>query len=110
MSCAHTPLRRGALGGRGGQLDLDALLRHSGLWRTSEDGETILSGEGFRFLLADSYQQLWTVLKAYIQLAGAKSEQGADLSSVVSFLLQLGFRQVSGGEWFSLGPFFFSLK
>ena len=53
-------------------------------------GEANISNVGFKFLLMETYAQLWTILKQYI--AAAESLSGDELASAVSFLLQLGFQ------------------
>lgn len=55
-----------------------------------------VTAAGFKFLLMDTYHQLWVLLKDYIDAAERKS--GEELSSLISFLLQLGFRQI-GVPW-----------
>eukprot|EP00884_Botryococcus_braunii_P023136 jgi/Botrbrau1/9506/Bobra.0252s0121.1 len=73
------------------KMDLDGLMLEAGLC-SYEDGEMALTDSGFHFLLMDTYNQLWLLLKEYIRSAEKRS--GAELASVVSFLLQLGFRDV----------------
>lgn len=45
---------------------------------------------GFQFLLADTYSQLWQLLKEYI--ARAERQSSTELASALGFLLQLGFQ------------------
>lgn len=51
---------------------------------------------GLRFLLLDTYQQLWALLRQYMG-AALQGPEGS-LSGAVSFLLQLGFR-ATGRPW-----------
>ncbi|GLC45934.1 hypothetical protein PLESTF_000714000 [Pleodorina starrii] len=66
-------------------------------------GGLAVTQRGFHFLLQPPDRQLWAVLKEYIKFAeGASSE---DLSSTLSFLLQLGFRRVGQPcPWGELRP------
>lgn len=63
---------------------------------------------GLRFLLLDTYQQLWALLRQYMS-AAVQGPQGS-LSGAVSFLLQLGFR-ATGRPWAlaSIPPEFHSI-
>jgi hypothetical protein len=73
-------------------LDVGALLLSAGLV-IKEEGSQRAGGvtqAGFQFLLMDTYSQLWRLLKEYI--AGAERQSSAELASVISFLLQLGFQ------------------
>jgi transcription initiation factor TFIIH subunit 4 len=45
---------------------------------------------GFQFLLADTYSQLWQLLREYI--ARAERQSSTELASALGFLLQLGFQ------------------
>lgn len=73
-------------------LDVAALLTSAGLL-CADSGAGRVSELGFQFLLLDSFHQLWTLLHAYISNA-RDQEDGSELSSALSFLLQLGFRRV----------------
>ncbi|GAX80863.1 hypothetical protein CEUSTIGMA_g8298.t1 [Chlamydomonas eustigma] len=72
-------------------LDLHRLLVAAGLLQGSRQSRSITS-DGFQFLLQDHYRQLWLLLTEYIKDAERRST--AELSSVLSFLMQLGFRRV----------------
>ncbi|KAK9793768.1 hypothetical protein WJX73_008837 [Symbiochloris irregularis] len=69
------------------KLDIIKLLQSAQLQQGNR-GKRELTASGFRFMLMDTYHQLWLLLRAYIDLA--KNQSGAELASVVSFLLQLG--------------------
>lgn len=62
----------------------------------------MITDAGFQFLLADTYGQLWTLLRQYI--ADAQRESGSTLGSVISFLLQLGFQGSQPLRHGGLGP------
>eukprot|EP00195_Chlamydomonas_chlamydogama_P010376 CAMPEP_0202894508 /NCGR_PEP_ID=MMETSP1392-20130828/3906_1 /ASSEMBLY_ACC=CAM_ASM_000868 /TAXON_ID=225041 /ORGANISM="Chlamydomonas chlamydogama, Strain SAG 11-48b" /LENGTH=534 /DNA_ID=CAMNT_0049579235 /DNA_START=140 /DNA_END=1743 /DNA_ORIENTATION=- len=72
-------------------LDTHRLLVSAGLL-SGERRSRRITDTGFQFLLKDNYRQLWAFLTEYIRDAEARS--GAELSSVMSFLMQLGFRRV----------------
>ena len=57
---------------------------------------------GFQFLLADTYSQLWQLLREYI--ARAERQSSAELSTVLGFLLQLGFQGNRPLRCSELGP------
>jgi transcription initiation factor TFIIH subunit 4 len=76
---------------RASPLDVASLLLAAGL--VVKDDATQRPGvtqAGFQFLLTDSYSQLWRLLREYI--ATAERQSSAELASVISFLLQLGFQ------------------
>ncbi|KAI8463783.1 MAG: transcription factor Tfb2-domain-containing protein [Monoraphidium minutum] len=77
------------VGLRAEPLDVERLVAGAGL---IEAQGRALTGAGFRFLLMDTNSQVWVLLRDYIRSAEAAS--AAELSSVLSFLMQLGFRQV----------------
>lgn len=52
-----------------------------------------LTQAGFKFLFTDLYSQLWLLLRHY--LSQSSREEGTQLASALSFLLQLSFCQVS---------------
>ncbi len=62
----------------------------------SQSHPTITPG-GLWFLLLDTYQQLWALVRQYIGAALDAGPHG-QLSGAVSFLLQLGFR-APGRPW-----------
>ncbi|KIZ06628.1 RNA polymerase II transcription factor B subunit 2 [Monoraphidium neglectum] len=70
-------------------LDVERLVAAAGLIK---EPDRALTGAGFRFLLMDTNGQAWTLLRDYIR--SAEQASAAQLSSVLSFLMQLGFRQV----------------
>jgi hypothetical protein len=81
----HTPLRpHKDLPGLG----IQKLFVGAGL--LDEAGE--LTQAGFKFLFTDLYSQLWLLLQHYLTLSS--KEEGTQLASALSFLLQLSFRQV----------------
>jgi hypothetical protein len=69
-------------------LEIRKLFVEAGL--LDELGE--LTQDGFQFLFTDLYTQLWLLLQHY--LTQASQEEGTQLASALSFLLQLSFRQV----------------
>ncbi|KAK9806388.1 hypothetical protein WJX72_012519 [[Myrmecia] bisecta] len=71
-------------------LQLDRLLQNAELMQSS--AEKGITERGWQFLLLDTYNQLWELLQQYI--SSAENRSGAELSSVVSFMLQLGFQEV----------------
>ncbi|KAG1673265.1 hypothetical protein FOA52_002545 [Chlamydomonas sp. UWO 241] len=73
-------------------LDVHRLLDAAGLIAGGKGSSRSITDSGFQFLLRDNYRQLWTFLTEYIRDAEARS--GAELASVVSFIMQLGFRRV----------------
>ncbi|KAL0048027.1 hypothetical protein WJX82_006028 [Trebouxia sp. C0006] len=70
-------------------LDMDNLLLQAGL--ISAEPKAIAE-QGFQFLLLDTYSQLWLLLQQYI--TNAQKKAGGELVHVISFLLQMGFREV----------------
>lgn len=70
-------------------LDVERLVTAAGL---IGQADRALTGGGFRFLLMDTHGQVWVLLRDYIR--SAEQASAAQLSSVLSFLMQLGFRQV----------------
>ncbi|KAL3151427.1 hypothetical protein ABBQ38_012436 [Trebouxia sp. C0009 RCD-2024] len=70
-------------------LDVDHLLLQAGLISTEPRA---IAEQGFQFLLLDTYSQLWLLLQQYI--ANAQKKAGSELVHVISFLLQMGFREV----------------
>lgn len=85
------------------ELDVRSLLLEAGLLgapggaggggpRRLVAGGLSVTQRGFQFLLQPSDRQLWAVLREYI--SGAEAASGEQLSSTLSFLLQLGFRRV----------------
>lgn len=72
-------------------LDVESLVSSAGLI-DDRPRDRSLTGGGFRFLLMDTNSQLWVLLREYIR--SAEQVSAAQLSSVLSFLMQLGFRQV----------------
>ncbi|GBF95756.1 general transcription factor IIH subunit 4-like [Raphidocelis subcapitata] len=82
-------------------LDVESLVLSGGLIGAGKRRQ--LSGAGFRFLLMPTTSQLWVLLREYIR--SAEGASGAELASVLSFLMQLGFRQVGRPYALSgLGP------
>lgn len=69
-------------------LGIKKLLVVSGL--LDEVGE--LTQAGFKFLFTDLYSQLWLLLQHY--LTQSSREEGTQLASALSFLLQLSSRKV----------------
>ncbi|GBG87119.1 hypothetical protein CBR_g44575 [Chara braunii] len=59
----------------------------AGLISSNENGWQITE-LGFQFLLADKSTQLWAVLREYV---AAAEDRGMDTSSLICFLLELGF-------------------
>mmetsp|Transcript_5732 Transcript_5732/g.15313 ORF Transcript_5732/g.15313 Transcript_5732/m.15313 type:complete len:485 (-) Transcript_5732:374-1828(-) len=83
-------------------VDFHSVLLSANLLVGSPDMRTI-TDTGFQFLMCDSHRQLWTFLGQYIRDAAAAShaekkesagEAIADLPSLMSFLMQLGFMHV----------------
>lgn len=75
-------------------LNLEGLLLDAGLISRVDytaSGQThSVTQTGFQFLLADTYSQLWQLLRQYI--ARAERQSSGELASVLGFLLQLGFQ------------------
>lgn len=74
------------------QLDPFALFTAAGLMTGCSRRDRALTPKGFGLLLKSTFHQLWLLLGQYIR--HAESSSGAALASVMSFLMQLGFRRV----------------
>lgn len=80
-----------------------SLLLSAGLYATDNaTGVAAITNDGFKFLLMDTYSQLWTILRQYIAVAEALSSD--ELSSAISFLLQLGFQPYTLIDYKALKP------
>ena len=81
--------------GFGAPLDAEALFVGMGLMARREGADPAAPARitelGFRFLLKDTNEQMWAILKHF--LAGKQSQTEA--AATLSFLLQLGFRNLS---------------
>ncbi|CAL8465169.1 g4704 [Coccomyxa elongata] len=76
---------------KGPKLDVDKILAGAHLMTGSKKSRSIQE-QGFRFLLSDTYSQLWRLLRVYIATGEERSR--APLGTILNFLLQLGFRDV----------------
>ncbi|KAL6757496.1 Tfb2-domain-containing protein [Haematococcus lacustris] len=77
-------------------LDVHRVLLNARLLSGPRSSRSITDA-GFQFLLRDSHRQLWAFLTQYINdaaMAAASANQGGDLASLMSFLMQLGFMRV----------------
>lgn len=84
-------------------LDVASLLLSAGLYATDNaTGVAAITNDGFKFLLMDTYSQLWTILRQYIAVAEASSSD--ELSSAISFLLQIGFQPYTSIDYKALKP------
>jgi transcription initiation factor TFIIH subunit 4 len=83
-------------------LDVRALLVGAGLAAREPGSGHAVTRAGFQFLLADTYGQLWAVLRQYV--AGAEAAPGGALAAAVSFLLQLGFQRAAPLRAAALAP------
>ena len=90
-----TPLDVGALLLTAGLVQLEAPTQRASQSQSQasqqqQQQQQSITQQGFRFLLADTYSQLWQLLREYI--ARAERQSSAELASVLGFLLQLGFQ------------------
>lgn len=72
-------------------LDLGRLLLQAGIITIDETtGSHSVTQTGFQFLLADTYTQIWQLLREYI--SSAERQSAVELGNALGFLLQLGFQ------------------
>lgn len=93
-------------------LDIGNILISSGIIASSPQDDIshldeatqkhLVTQHGFQFLLADTYSQLWQVLRQYI--AHAEEQTGNELSSALGFLMQLGFQGTKPMQFSELTP------
>jgi len=67
--------------------DITDVLLHSGLMKINE-GEPVITAEGFQFLLMDTASQVWFFLLQYLDTVQSR---GMDLVECLTFLFQLSF-------------------
>lgn len=89
---------RGAAGGGGAQnaVIMDTF-RRAGLLATGEGEGSKLTEAGFQYLLTDTNEQLWQLMREYV---AAAEERGSASGQLIAFLLELGFHVV--GEAYSM--------
>lgn len=69
-------------------VDAVRILLHAGLMKRDDDGSSVITRQGFQFLLLDRQAQVWHFLLQYLDTVESR---GLELAECLTFLFQLSF-------------------